>query len=194
MMDHRVSIGGVNLMYVGMRRVGGLAIDNHDLGIVTGCQGIGCDVAIETREEGGNQFFVHKLPGRMTFSNITLTRPIDESTSRVAQWISNMAVEPKRSTGSIEAKEASGRTIASWGLIDVIPVKWKGPQMSSEGGSSNRGKRSRIASTIVIVSSTDRVVCDSQDTRAGSRTTRSATSAAARLSRKHSRLTSESAM
>ena len=111
-----------------------VTIDNHDLGIFTGCQGIGCDVAIETREEGGNQFFVHKLPGRMTFSNITLTRPIDESTARVAQWITTMAVDPKRSTGSIEAKEASGKTIASWGLIDVIPVKWKGPQLSSEGG------------------------------------------------------------
>ena len=48
--------------------------------------------------------------------------------------------------------------------------------MSSDGGSSSSGKRARIASTIVIVSSTDSVVWDSQDTLAGSRTTTFATS------------------
>ena len=48
--------------------------------------------------------------------------------------------------------------------------------MSSDGGSSSNGKRSRIAWTIVMVSSTDSVVWDSQDTLAGSRTSMEATS------------------
>ena len=43
--------------------------------------------------------------------------------------------------------------------------------MSSLGGSSSCGKRSRIASTVAIVSSTDSVVWESQATFSGSRTT-----------------------
>ena len=49
--------------------------------------------------------------------------------------------------------------------------------MSSLGGSSSSGNRSRIAATVSRVSSTDSVVCDSQATRAGSRTTMPGTSA-----------------
>ena len=48
--------------------------------------------------------------------------------------------------------------------------------MSSLGGSSRLGKRWRIASTVSIVSSTDSVVCESQATFDGSRTTMPATS------------------
>ncbi len=42
--------------------------------------------------------------------------------------------------------------------------------MSSLGGSSSCGNRSRSAATVSLVSSTDRVVWDSQATLAGSRT------------------------
>ena len=48
--------------------------------------------------------------------------------------------------------------------------------MSSLGGSSSAGNRSRIAATVSIVSSTLSVVCDSQATFSGSRTTMLATS------------------
>ena len=49
--------------------------------------------------------------------------------------------------------------------------------MSSDGGSSSSGKRSRIAATVSSVSSTDSVVWESQATRDGSRTTMPGTSA-----------------
>ena len=48
--------------------------------------------------------------------------------------------------------------------------------MSSLGGSSSSGNRSRIAATVSSVSSTDSVVCESQATFDGSRTTMPATS------------------
>src|ERR671928_148987 len=48
--------------------------------------------------------------------------------------------------------------------------------MSSLGGSARLGKRSRSARTVATVSSTDRVVCDSQTTWSGSRTVTLATS------------------
>jgi phage tail-like protein len=113
-----------------------VTVDQYDLGIFTGCSGLGCEVKVEEREEGGNQMFVHQLPGRMTFSNIVLTRPVDGGTQYVARWITDMATNPHRSTGSITVMTLEGARIASWGLLDVIPVKWKGPQMASDGGAA----------------------------------------------------------
>lgn len=111
-----------------------VTVDQHDLGIFTACSGLGCEVVIEAHEEGGNQMFVHQLPGRMKFTNIVLTRSIDSDTQTVARWITAMANDPQRSTGSITVMTRDGTRIASWGLLDVIPVKWKGPQLASEGG------------------------------------------------------------
>ncbi|HKE97450.1 MAG TPA: phage tail protein, partial [Actinomycetes bacterium] len=43
-------------------------IDGKDLGAFTGCEGLGMEVVVEQREEGGNNGFVHQLPGRMKYS------------------------------------------------------------------------------------------------------------------------------
>ena len=55
--------------------------------------------------------------------------------------------------------------------------------MSSLGGSISSGNRSRRAATVCVVSSTDSVVCDSQATLAGSRTSMLAASAGPSTSR-----------
>jgi phage tail-like protein len=43
-----------------------------------------------------------------------------------------MAAGIKRRTAVIEAKTLEGKTIASWSLSEVIPVRWTGPQLSAE--------------------------------------------------------------
>lgn len=113
-----------------------VTIDGWDLGLFTGCKGLGCTLAVERLEEGGNQGFVHQLPGRMSYSNIVVTRPVDGSSATVARWISQMAVRPQRTTGCISVMTFDGTSVASWGLIDVIPVRWTGPDLSSDSGGS----------------------------------------------------------
>jgi phage tail-like protein len=103
-----------------------------DLGTFTQCDGLGCEVTVEQREEGGNNLFVHQLPGRIKYSNVKLTRPVNNYSKKVAQWISGMANNVERSTAKITAMTGDGETVASWSLMDVIPVKWTGPQLSIE--------------------------------------------------------------
>jgi phage tail-like protein len=100
------------------------------LGTFTQCDGLSCEVTVEQREEGGNNLFVHQLPGRIKYSNIKLTRPVNDHSKHVAQWISGMAHKVVRSTASITAMTADGVKVASWSLTGVIPVKWTGPQLS----------------------------------------------------------------
>lgn len=104
-------------------------VDGHDLGAFTGCEGLGCEVTVEQREEGGNQFFVHQLPGRLKYTNVRLTRPINADTEKLARWFASMASEVRRTGAEIVAMTQEGRRVASWGLIGVIPVRWTGPQL-----------------------------------------------------------------
>jgi len=107
-------------------------IDNQDLGAFTQCDGLGCEVVIEQREEGGNNLFVHQLPGRIKYTNVKLTRPVNADTEKVARWIAGMAHQVKRTSAEIAAMSQDGTKVAAWSLEGVIPVKWTGPQLSVE--------------------------------------------------------------
>ena len=109
-----------------------VTVDGRNLGSFTSCDGLGCEVVVEQREEGGNQRFVYQLPGRLKYTNVKLTRPINEDTAKVAQWFSSMASEVKRTGAQIVAMTQEGLPVATWGLLDVIPVRWTGPQLTVE--------------------------------------------------------------
>ncbi|WP_129309012.1 phage tail protein [Streptomyces sp. L2] len=104
-----------------------LSIDGEDLGYFNGCEGLSSQVEVEQRQEGGNNGFVWQLPTRVTFSNIRLTRPITPETAKVAAWISSIQTGISRPTGQIRALRADGSEVATWGLLDVLPVSWQGP-------------------------------------------------------------------
>jgi phage tail-like protein len=105
-------------------------VDRHDLGAFTGCDGLGCEVTIEQREEGGNNGFVHQLAGRIRYSNVKLSRFVNADTSKVSAWFASMTGGVQRTTARIVAMDPHGDTVAEWSLIDVIPVRWQGPSLS----------------------------------------------------------------
>ena len=109
-----------------------LRVDDHDLGTFTSCEGLGVQVEVESFQEGGNHFFVHQLPGRLKYDNVKFTRVINGDSLKVARWLSVMASGVTRTNAQIIAKTAQGDTVAQWGLLDAIPVRWTGPQLSAE--------------------------------------------------------------
>src|SRR5581483_7822260 len=113
----------------------GLILDQHDLGSFMTCNGLSLEIEIEQREEGGNNLFVHQLPGRIKYQNITLTRPVNADSVKVRSWLASMNGQIHRSTAEITAMTADGKRVASWGLIGVIPVKWQGPSFNAESPS-----------------------------------------------------------
>src|SRR5262245_60473922 len=110
----------------------GVTIDGLDLGLFTACDGLSVEVEIEPREEGGNNMFVHQLPMRLKFNNVTLTRPLNSDSSKVALWFMTMAHDYKRTEAEITAMSQNGDVIARWHLTGVIPVRWKGPSLNVE--------------------------------------------------------------
>ncbi len=107
-------------------------LDDQELGEFSSCEGLGCEVVMETREEGGNNMSVWQLPTRLKYPNIKLTRPLGKDTEKIAKWFASMASGYERKTGSIQAMRADGQVIAEWGLLDVVPVRWTGPALNPD--------------------------------------------------------------
>ena len=107
-------------------------IDDHQLGAFNSCEGLGCEVILEQREEGGNNSYVWQLPTRLKYSNVKLTRPITRDTEKVAQWFASMATGFTRRTATIQAMTLDGTVVAEWSLAGVVPVRWQGPSLSPD--------------------------------------------------------------
>jgi phage tail-like protein len=107
-------------------------LDDVDLGSFSSCEGLGAEVVMETREEGGNNGLVWQLPTRLKYPNIKLTRPLGKETESIAKWFASMATGYTRRTATIEAMRADGTIVAQWGLLDVVPVRWSGPSLSAD--------------------------------------------------------------
>ncbi len=107
-------------------------IDGRDLGDFTSCEGLGVEVVLESREEGGNNGFVWQFPSRLKYSNVKLSRPLGKQTELLTNWIAELVTGYKRYTATIEAQTAKGTVVAKWSLNEVIPVRWTGPQMTPD--------------------------------------------------------------
>ena len=100
-----------------------------DLGDWSKCDGLSVEYEIFEYKEGGENAFVHRIPGRAKYQNIKLTRPINQDTKKVANWIAKIKIEVKRQTAEISALDSEGHPIATWNLEGVFPVKWTGPSL-----------------------------------------------------------------
>lgn len=107
-------------------------IDDTSLGAFSSCEGLGAEVVLETREEGGNNIHVWQLPSRLKYPNIKLSRPLGADTAKLATWVSTMAAGYERKTAVIQAMRADGTVVAEWSLVDVVPVRWTGPSLNAE--------------------------------------------------------------
>ena len=115
-----------------------------DLGAFTGCHGLSARYEVETYREGGENGFVHHLPGRVSYGEITLTRPLDATSTVVAAWFSRFRSEVRRTSARISAFGPDGRELASWTVAEVFPRQWTGPRFSAADGTT-------VASEVLVL-------------------------------------------
>jgi phage tail-like protein len=100
----------------------------------TECGGLEAQVEVFEYREGGLNAFVHKLPGRRTFSNVTLKQGFIASRP-LWDWIDGVASKKDKSGQrrniSIILYSAAAKEVYRWNLIGAYPVKWTGPAFST---------------------------------------------------------------
>lgn len=95
------------------------------------CSGLSMEVEVQEYVEGGNNEFIHKLPGRMKYTNITLKRGVTDN-KQFANWrpkIEGGKISVERKNLSIILFSHSGETVKTWEVTGAYPVKWTGPDM-----------------------------------------------------------------
>ena len=105
-------------------------LDNGSVGVFTTCEGLGLEVVLEQREEGGNNSMIWQLPTRIKYSNIKLTRPVGPDSQKLTDWITKVLQGVKPATAVITAINVQGGMVAKWSLDGVVPVRWTGPSLN----------------------------------------------------------------
>jgi phage tail-like protein len=116
-----------------------LVIDGVPIGTFLEVSGL--EVRIETQDyqEGGQNGFVHKFPGRMSWPNLVFKRGITDSDA-LFDWVNKSSGEQfaanhdklTRTTGSVSVIDWDGKPLRTWSLIDPFPVRWTGPRFSAK--------------------------------------------------------------
>jgi len=106
-------------------------IDKGSIGVFSTCEGLGVEVVMEQREEGGNNTMIWQLPTRMKYTNIKLSRPIGPDSYMVTDWITKALQGVEPATAVIKAMTADcTEVVAKWELSGVVPVRWTGPSLN----------------------------------------------------------------
>jgi phage tail-like protein len=110
-----------------------VTVDGIDLGAFTECDGLGAEFDVFEYQEGGENGFVHRLPGRLKFQTIKLSRAVDHRSNGLAAWFSTFKRHVVRGTATIVAFDGNRHPVAQWTLIGVYPMRWTGPSLNAGG-------------------------------------------------------------
>jgi phage tail-like protein len=108
-----------------------VSIDYMPLGAFNSCEGLGIEVVMEQREEGGNNGMVWNLPTRLKYPNVRLGRPLTWQTQLTSGWFNTYARRTQRHTAIIQAHTPAGMPVGTWALNGVLPVRWSGPKLGA---------------------------------------------------------------
>ena len=108
-------------------------IDGMTSAVFTEMSGLQVETVVTEYEEGGNNGFVHRLPGRTKVGNVTLKRGIVAS-NEFFNWYSEI-LNGKLKFRHVDVLvfDAEGKELAKWSFANAYPVKWIGPQLAADG-------------------------------------------------------------
>ena len=96
-----------------------VVIDDLDIGRFSKCEGLKAEYDMKSYEEGGQNAFVHQLPGRIKYEHITLTRPVDHESKKLAVWFAAFRVVVRRANAQITVMDSSGNEVMDLSLIHI---------------------------------------------------------------------------
>lgn len=113
-------------------------VDGLQIGIFREVTGLRADLEVVTIEEGGQNEFVHQVPGRLRWPHIVLKRGITME-DNLFGWLRTFSGDgfarngnkatPR--TGAITVLDESDRKLRSWEVTGAFPVRWEGPTLAA---------------------------------------------------------------
>lgn len=111
-----------------------VSVDGNPIGTFTECQGPTITREYEELVEGGNHGMVIRLFKRLKFSNVRLTRAVNEDTPKIIRWFTDTDAKP--SQVMIEGLAANRfDVVVKYTLVDAVPLNYKGADFSTKNSS-----------------------------------------------------------
>ena len=110
----------------------GIEVGGKTVAWFTECSGLTVERTVLPYEEGGTNDYVHQLPDRIKYTNISLKRGIADQT--LWDWFNEGLYDGKvkRQAVSILLYNADRSKVMRWDLTNAYPVKWTGPSFKAD--------------------------------------------------------------
>lgn len=110
----------------------------NEIGSWKECTGLSVQIDVEEIKAGGENQFVHKLPGRMKWPNLVFKKGITNSDA-LFKWFEETSGNGfagkgnklERRNGSVILRGADQSKIRVWQFEGAFPVKWSGPTLAA---------------------------------------------------------------
>jgi phage tail-like protein len=102
--------------------------DIDQIGKFSQCSGLELSFELFEYAEGGNNDYVHKLPGRLHFPNLLLSRGLTNSDAML-KWFAQ--TKTKAITKQVTLTVQSGDNKRVFTFADAFPVRWTGPSFDA---------------------------------------------------------------
>lgn len=103
--------------------------DIDTLGYFDHCAGLEMSVEVFEYREGGNNDFVHHLPGCVVYPNLVLSRGITNADALLKWFQATQAkADLKEITITLIGNDSTNR---SWTFADAFPIRWTGPVLDA---------------------------------------------------------------
>jgi phage tail-like protein len=111
-------------------------IDNVIQAVFWEVSGLQIETEVTEYREGGNNGFVHRLPGATRVGNITLKQGLVAS-SKLFDWYTDITMgKIDRRNMSIVVYTAAGEETSRWSFINAYPIRWIGPTLSGDSSTA----------------------------------------------------------
>ena len=107
--------------------------DIDTIGMFTRCSGLEIKVEVLEYAEGGNNEFIHQLPGQLSYPNLTLERGLTDEDA-VLKWFNATRTQAQLKEVTITFQTHTQQPIRTFTFADAFPVRWSGP--SGQAGAS----------------------------------------------------------
>jgi phage tail-like protein len=115
-----------------------LDLQNQVQGYFTQCSGFSNEHEVITDKSADKlgRIRIRKIPGPISYSNITLSKGITDS-KQLWEWITAVSegkIADKRVNGTISLCDPTGKVVAQWTVQGVWPTRVTAPTLTADGG------------------------------------------------------------
>jgi phage tail-like protein len=97
------------------------------------CTGLGSRIEVVEYREGGDDSAVRKLPGRVTYPDITLKWGVTKSRELYDWHRAVINGQLQRKNGSVVLLGSDRNEVLRWNFYEAWPSKWEGPTLNAMG-------------------------------------------------------------